>query len=385
MKKKIAVISPDSFLETSYHNLTLPERRVYQISKLLSAVDDFEITVLVPTKKDKVVASILDDDEKIKKDTYSFSAAYFSWSEELDRKLLRYDFVIIQTATGVGFQNCAVLPKKINVIVDAWIPMITQYPVDLLNKHRIQRRFSWDTFLPQYQKLLERANCILCANDKQRYFYEGQFFMIEKLGWDAFKFSPIHKIPYSMVDNTPIRKYSSDKKKIIWFGDIHQYDALAELITAIKGTDIFLDVVYRTNNVDNQKNRYSLSNLASLLNDNVRMINANDPINFDEYYAGVYINNNWLEDGYSNNSDIFELLFRGIPVYTNNYFELHQEYPYLINNGVFYTPDVNTTIEHITDGTASFSNKAIISLREQHAPIKIAQTLINYIRAFKNE
>jgi len=228
MKKKIAVISPDSFLETSYHNLTLPERRVYQISKLLSAVDDFEITVLVPTKKDKVVASILDDDEKIKKDTYSFSAAYFSWSEELDRKLLRYDFVIIQTATGVGFQNCAVLPKKINVIVDAWIPMITQYPVDLLNKHRIQRRFSWDTFLPQYQKLLERANCILCANDKQRYFYEGQFFMIEKLGWDAFKFSPIHKIPYSMVDNTPIRKYSSDKKKIIWFGDIHQYDALAE-------------------------------------------------------------------------------------------------------------------------------------------------------------
>ena len=349
---------------------------------MLSSFDDFEITVLVPTKKDRSKKGFDFNDPKIHEDSYSFSAAHYSWSEELDRKLLKYDFVIVQTAIGVGFKNCGVLPKKINVIVDAWIPMITQYPVDLLNKHRIQRRFSWDTFLPQYQKLLQRANCILCANDKQRYFYEGQFFMIEKLGWDAFKFSPIHKIPYSMVDNTPIRKYSSDKKKIIWFGDIHQYDALAELITAIKGTDIFLDVVYRTNNVDNQKNRYSLSNLASLLNDNVRMINANDPINFDEYYAGVYINNNWLEDGYSNNSDIFELLFRGIPVYTNNYFELHQEYPYLINNGVYYTPDVTTTIEYITDGTASFSNKAIQSIREQHAPDKIAQTLINYIRTF---
>ena len=382
MKKRIAVLSPDSFLEKSYHNLTLPERRVYQISKLLSSFDDFDVTVLVPTKKDKDIESFNFNDPNIYEGTYSFSAAYYSWSEELDRKLLKYDFVIIQTATGVGFQNCSVLPKKINVIVDAWIPMITQYPVDLLNKHRIKRRFSWETFLPQYQKLLQRANCLLCANDKQRSFYEGQFFMIEKLGWDAFKFSPIHKIPYSVVEDTPIREVSSDRKKIIWFGDIHQYEALAELIKAINGTDITLDIIYRTNNVDIQKNRYSLTNIASILNDNVNMINANEEINFNEYYAGVYINNNWLEDNYSNNSDIFELLFRGIPVYTNNYFELHQEYPYLINNGVYYTPDVTTMIKYLNANTASFSKKAIQDIREQHAPDKIAQTLINYIRAF---
>lgn len=381
MKKKIAVISPDAFIGKSYYNLTLASKRALQLSNLLSQVENFEVTLLSPLRKDQEIQYPFNN-EKLNFDYYSFSAAFYSWSEELDKKLLKYDFIIIQASTGVGFQNCTVLPKKINVIVDAWLPMVAQYPVDLLIKHRIKRRFTWDTFLPQYKSLLQRANCVLCANEKQRHFYEGQFFMIEKLGWDAFKFSPIHKVPYIFNTESPMETTTSPKDKIVWYGDIHQFDSLVDFIKVIKNTGIKLDIIYRTNDVDSQKNKYSLLNLMPFLNENIVLKDADNVIDFSKYYLGVYLNNNWLEDTYSNNCDVFELLFKGIPVVTNNYLELYQEYPYLINNGIFYTPDAQSVLSFIEDKTFTYSQKAMKSLREYHSSDNAATSLINYIKVF---
>ena len=207
--------------------------------------------------------------------------------------------------------------------------------------------------------------------------------MIDKLGWDAFKFSPIHKIPYIVNNDTPICKNTKLKNKIIWYGDIHQCDFLIELIKSLDSIDVQLDIVYRSNDSDSLKNRYSLHNLAPFLSDKINLVDACTPINFDEYFTGIYINNNWIEDTYSNNCDIFELLFRGIPVITNNYFELHQEYPYLINNGVFFATDIPTVINYITtQQNISFSNKSVKSLRSKHSAENVSSPLINYLRTF---
>lgn len=168
----------------------------------------------------------------------------------------------------------------------------------------------------------------------------------------------------------------------MWYGDIHQFDALVDFIKVIKNTNIKLDIIYRTNDVDSQKNKYSLLNLAPFLNEKIVLKDANSIIDFSKYYLGVYLNNNWLEDAYSNNCDIFELLFKGVPVVTNNYLELYQEYPYLINNGIFYTPDAQSVLSFIEDKAFTYSQKAIKSLREYHSSDNAATSLINYIKVF---
>jgi hypothetical protein len=361
-------------------SLSIVAKRSLKFVEYLSKEKDLDIILLMPSKE-----GCRDLIYSYKVDFYSFSAAYYDWSEELDNKLMTFDFVIVQTESGAGFNNCSVLPRKVNVIVDGWIPMVAKLPVKLLTKHKIQRKFYWEKFMPQYQNLLKRSNCLLCANDKQRYFYEGQFFMIGKLGWNAFKFSPIHKIPFGCDFTSKMEMRSKDKIKLLWYGDVNHYQIIEELIDFIAKKPRFeLDILSTT------KEKSLVSRVEYKIKDivNVKMITAEKNIEgmFGKYTAGIYIANNWIDDEYTYNNNMMEMLSHGLPVITKDTVDKFTEYNSVINDGLYILSNIND-LNNISTGTLSikFSGKAFDDLKKALSWGTAIKPLVNYIKEFSNE
>jgi hypothetical protein len=310
-------------------------KRAWKIAEVLSKEADFEVTVLVPNLNYPGDEWI--DTEKLfcAVEPYNFKAALWGWSEELDKRLMKSDFVIVQTATGAGFLNCSVLPGHVNVIVDGFVPIFAELPGALLGKSSVSRQITWNDFKTQYTNLLLRANCVLYATDRQYYYYEGQFFAINKLNWKAFKFSPLLKVPLG-VDPVPrVSKTNSDKLRILWYGPSYPWykpEKLLDIAPFLPNTEI--DFVGMSHpRYKNAYNKFFKKFFESTSDKpNVRVVEnfCDTPADlYKNYDAGIVLARDWLEEKYAVRGRVLDMLSHGLPVIMNKGNSLFMEMNYL--------------------------------------------------------
>jgi len=310
--------------------------RIWKIAYSLSKLDFLDIVVLVPNLNYPGEDYIDIDKLPFKVESYNYKAALWNWSEELDRKLKDKNFVIIQSATGVGFMNCAVLPGEVNVIVDGYVPIFAELPCALLGKSSIYRKILWNTFTEQYLSLLLRANCVLYANDRQYYYYEGQFFAIKKLDWKAFKFSPLLKVPLG-IDVLPMveKKQTTDKLRLLWYGPLYPWYQPEKVIDAVMSlSNVTLDFVgikhpryQATYNKFFKRNIESLKGTPNITIEEEYCSSVRDL--YARYDAGIVLARDWLEEKYSIRGRVLDMLSNGLPVIMNDGNSLFNELYYL--------------------------------------------------------
>lgn len=310
-------------------NATSQGNRTWAFANILSK--NFEVTVLIPDINYPGKENI--DFEKIpfKIASFNYESARLNWSEELDRKLLQSDFVIIQTIDGAGFKNCSVLPGNIHVIVDGYSPLLTQIPIQNLYMHRIQKKIIWDKLISDYTDLLIRSNCVLYSTNSQREYYEGQFFIIGKLGWKAFKFSTLLKIPNGIIIRDKVVKKENKDINLLWFGSIYPW----------YNPEILLDIVGGQSNINidfygikhPRFNKYYKNfiekyekNIDNFHNINIYENYINN-IDISKYDAAISISNEWVENNYTVRYRLLEMLSHGLPIITNT--PIKNEIPFL--------------------------------------------------------
>ena len=331
MKKSIIFISPDTiplpikdnapeYINENDKTFCLKDKctkatglgtRVWKLAECIAKDDDCDITVLVPNLNYPEKDYIDEDQLPFKVEPYNYKAALWDWSEELDRKLKDVDFVIIQTASGVGFKNCSVLPSTVNVIVDGFVPLFAELPCTLLGQSNISRKIFWDRFSDQYLNLILRANCILYANDRQYYYYEGQFFAINKLDWRAFKFSPLLKVPFGIDIVDKVERHKSKKLKLLWYGPAYPWykpEKLLDVAANLNNTviDFFCIKHPRYSNVYNNFFKKFFDAHEGLRNINIIDDFCNNPFDlYKDYDAGIILARDWLEEKYSSRVSIY--------------------------------------------------------------------------------
>jgi hypothetical protein len=410
--KKIAIISPDAVklpllpsapkykIENDKKYLTVDKCcrpaalgiRAQRFAEYLADVPDCDVTLFIPNLNHPGDGMIDVKKLKYKISTYNWEQSLWQWSEELDRKLQSYDFVIIQTTAGAGFVNCTVLPSTTNVIVDAWIPFLPEFSVSLLsNKKRVYRKIMWERALPQYESLIRRSNCVICANDRQKSLYEGMFFSIGKLNWRAYKFSPILKIPMGMDSRDKIQQIKkSHKMKLLWYGPIYPwYDPITLIEAVKKNNNIALDFVGvshpRFKNLYNTYYKDLLDKYSDVIS--IDETYYDDPTKvFVNYDAGITISKQWVEEYYSHRCRIIDMVSSGLPVITNKGNPIYDENDCLKTAiHAISTIKIEKELENIYNNRDSLliSKEDFDTYKEKFKWENVLSPLIEYIDYFK--
>jgi hypothetical protein len=416
--KKIAIIAPETVplpLKENYPPImlegnkefdtkdkclraTAPGKRSWKFAENLSKCKDFDVTLFVPNLNMPDAQYI--DFDKINFDlkSYSFKAANWEWSEELDKRLIEYDFVIIQLTTGTGFQNCAVLPKEVNVIVDGWIPFPAELPCAILHYNRIYRKIFWSQkFIPQYQNLLRRANCVLYASDRQNYYYEGQFFMIQKLDWSSFKFSPLLKVPQGIDINNKIEKKptNSDKLKLLWFGSAYPWYNSNTVIEKLKNNlDVDIDFVgvehprfKKVYDVDFKRSFEYAKKRTSNIKVVEHYCDTGEDL-FPNYDAGIVLAQNWLEEKYAYRCRILDMVSYGFPVIINEGNTLYDELPFM--RPALHPVSSETLVDDLIKikekkEQLEITNEELVEIQKNMNWETVLTPLVNYIERFGHD
>lgn len=411
MKKSIILISPDTVplplketapekitengqtysLKDKCFRVTGLGKRVWRLAEALATTNEFDITVLVPNLNYPGKEHI--DGEKLlfNVEPYNFKASAWDWSEELDRRLKGVNFVIVQTAAGVGFKNCSVLPSSVNVISDGFVPIFAELPCTLLGQSSISRKVFWDKFSDQYLKLLLRSNCVLYANDRQYYYYEGQFFAINKLDWKAFKFSPLLKVPLGIDIVDKAKRPKGSKLKLLWYGPVYPWYKPEKILDAAANlTNTTIDFIgIKHPRYMNSYNKFFKKFFdAAEGSRNINVIEDvcdNHYTLYEKYDAGVVLARDWLEEKYSSRGRVLDMLSHGLPVLLNKGNSFFNELSYLSDS---LYPITSRTIRK--DLTTLEENKSILTVSDKsHELLQknlawsvVAEPLIDYIRNF---
>jgi len=411
MKKSVIFISPDTLplpikdtapetiiennksfsLKDKCYRTTGLGKRIWRLAEVLAKTDEFNITILVPNLNYPGREYIDEDKLLFNIEPYNFKAAVWNWSEELDRRIKDTNFVIVQTATGVGFKNCSVLPNSVNVIADGFVPLFAELPCTLLGQSNISRKIYWDRFTNQYLDLLLRSNCVLYANDRQYYYYEGQFFAINKLDWKAFKFSPLLKVPCGIDIVDKIEKPKEKKFKLLWYGPVYPWykpEKVLDVAAYLNNTTIdFVGIKHPR--YTNSYNKFFKKFFDA--NDNLKNINiieefCDNPAKlYERYDAGIILAREWLEEKYSSRGRILDMLSHGLPVILNKGNSFFNELSYLPDS--IYSTTSRTLRKDLTNFEEN-KNNLIVSdyshelLQKKLAWSVVAEPLIDYIRNF---
>lgn len=312
--------------------------RSWKFAEILSK--SFDVTLLVPDIYFPEESFIDKTSISFKIDPYNFRTSSWNWTQELDRKLKKADFVIMQPTSGsgvsgAGIQNCAVLPSSVNLIVDGWEVLPLELPGYLLTQSKICRKVSWQKAILQYSDLLKRANCLLVANDRQQYFYEGLFYGIDKHNYSSFQFSPILKVPYGVEKNACTRDKLPDGLKILWVGPIYPWDCpedfIKELAEFNKVTvDFYAPKHPRQSKVYNTYFKPFFDRLDDI--SNMSIITAEETelksiaSNYD--FAAI-LSRSWISEGYLHKAKLIEALSYKLPAITNSNDPLLDEFDFL--------------------------------------------------------
>ena len=407
--KSIAIISPDTvplllkenhpkniFVEGKSFDIkdkctraTSLGTRAWNFALNLSKDKDLEIILYVPDinypGKDNIDFSNINFDIQ----PYNLKSATWNWSEELDRKLKGCNFVIVQSATGVGFINASVLPSSVNVILDGYVPILVELPCSLIGYSNIYKKVFWNRFFNQYKDLLTRANCILYANDRQLPYYEGQLFSLGKLDWSTYQFAPLLKVPYG-VDIVENRrpKIESDKLKLLWYGPIYPWYYPEKLLEDIYDLDnVTIDfVAVKHPRWNRSYNTYFKKFFDSNENKNINIIEeyCDDKLDiYNQYDAGIVLSREWLEERYSVRGRIWDMVSRGLPVFTNRKNIIFHELENV--KDTIYPISVTSLVDdlkNIKRENIKVSKESLYHIQEHMNWEKVTAPLLDYIKNF---
>lgn len=311
--------------------------RSWKFAEILS--EKFNVTLLVPDicLPDKIKEILDYSNIKFEIGSYNYRVSSWNWTQELDRKLKKADFVIIQSNSGSGIQNCSVLPSNVNLIVDGYNILPQELSGKLLTHSMISRKVFWQKAILLYNDLITRTNCLLVANDKQRYFYEGLFYGIGKLNYSTFQFSPVLKVPYGVdiCSNKFEKPHTSNSLKLLWYGTACPWECPEFLIKELANFDtISIDFVNikhpRQPKVFNGYFKAFFDNIPNISN-----IQVIDSLDFNlktankEYDFGVCLTRNWIYESYVHKTRALDMLANKLPVLVNINDNLHTEVEFL--------------------------------------------------------
>jgi hypothetical protein len=411
MKKSIIFISPDTLplpikdvapetiiennqtysLKDKCSRVTGLGKRIWKLAEVLAKTDEFNITILVPNINYPGKEYIDETKLLFKIEPYNLKAALWDWSEELDRRIKDANFVIVQTATGIGFKNCSVLPNTVNVIADGFVPIFAELPCSLLGQSNISRKMSWDKFTDQYLNLLLRANCVLYANDRQYYYYEGQFFAINKLDWKAFKFSPLLKVPLGIDIIDKVARPKDKKLKLLWYGPVYPWykpEKILDVAAHLNNTTIdFIGIKHPryTSSYNKFFKKFFDANETSKNINIVEEFCDNLPKLYESYDAGIVLAREWLEEKYSSRGRILDMLSNGLPVLLNKGNSFFNELSYLQDS--IYPITSRTLMKDLSEfelnkGVLAVSDRSFELLQKNLSWSVVAEPLVDYIRNF---
>lgn len=358
--------------------------RFWEITNFLHN-ENFQVTLFIPDINFPNEDDIDKENLPFKIAKYSYNAAKDSWSEELDRKLLKFDFVILSTTNNVGFKNCSMLPSKIHVIVDGYDVSLTKYSLSTTTKIRVQKKVYWESFIDSYKELLLRSNCVLYSNNQQKSFYEGFFYSIDKLNWRAYKFSTLLKIPSGVYTNNTINE-KSDESKLLWFGNIYPWYSPYNLLEVTNKLNIKIDFVgIKSSHIDFYGKKfidYYNKNIDVYKNVSVipHYINLNEHLKNNKYTAGVVITENFIENDYASRYRILTMLSHKIPVVADT--NIMDEYKEI--NKSFIKVNTDYDLLEALDNI-SYPNKEFTDFISNNKWSNILKPLKNYISNFSEK
>jgi len=410
--KKICVVSPStvplpikdsylstlegsqktSFLETFCH-ATSHGLRPWHIANVLSRVKGLDVTLFVPDIFFPESEAVDQTKLPFQLQIYNLKAAKGIWSEELDRKFKKFDFVILPTIDLIGTLNGAVLSYDTNLIVDGWNFTPSEEPCNLLGHNRTYKKVIWDRFIQQYVPLLKRANCILYATDSQRFGYEGQFFMIEKQDWKAFQFSTLLKVPYGVDAITPVDRgkvLSSTALNLVWFGEIKPWH-YPEVLFSIDSKDLKSTYIHFLHAFTSRNKKsystYFYKYFESIESSNNFVVENNyvsDLFNmFTGFDASIVLTKPWIINNYSIHSRILTSLSYGVPVICNVGIQFVKELKtfakdYIIECTYDDLPTVFTNLRDLKS-SLTYDAKQLTFLQKELSWTKVCEPLITYI------
>lgn len=358
MKKTIVIIASDkvdlpvkgaTLVETpTYANYEhISGRRSLEFAKGLS--EHFDVILLIPDIYTNTQIDIDYSQLPFAVDTYNFRVASWNWSQELDRKLKKAHFVIIQANSGAGLQNCAVLPSNVNLVVDGWSVLPLELPGQLLTHSKISRKVFWKKAIDQYHEVITRANCLLVANQRQFHYYEGLFYGINKHNYNSFQFSPILKVPFG-IDQ--IHKKSTQQSKdlrLLWVGPIQSWDYPEILLKEFSNHDdiliTFADIKSSTHSkVFNTYFKTFFDRIDEISNMSITSMKS---IDLQDYDFIIHLTRNWIISSYLHKVSILDSISYGCPVITNAEDCLYDEITFLRNS--MYVVDNDLIAAQIQD------------------------------------
>jgi hypothetical protein len=397
--KKIAIISPDTiplpFLENCPTSIldkcakaTALGYRVHHLA--IELCKNFDVTILIPDLNYPLGHEDKLDINKIKYqiDVYDFNDCIFKSSPLLAEQLKKFDTVIIELASGAGFVDVAQLPKSIQVIIDGWVPLLVEYPSALSHyMDNEEKKKKWALFLDCYSKLLNRADLVLYANERQKHFYQGQSFILGLHNYRNLDNSKLLKVPYGVEKKEKILPKRNTKLKLLWYGAFYPWYNPELLISELynhPNIDIhffgtkhprykrYYESKFNTNYIESATNfsiieNYSLENPSSL---------------FSEYDACILISKNWVEDTYSCRVRFFDILSYGMPLIIN------KGNPIVEELGNLQTIITSIETEHIKENLEvisnhkdllSFSDGKLREFQEKFSWGKVISPLVTWI------
>jgi len=349
MKKTISIVAPDT-VPLPIRNEVLQGLDSTEKANFLSKYCDastygirswkfaeelakhFDVTLLIPDCYYPEQSCIDTSNIKFEIESYNYRIAAWNWSQELDRKLKKANFVITQTSSGSGIQNCAVLPSTVNLIVDGWSVLPLELSGQLLTHSKISRKVFWKRAMTQYSEIVTRANCLLIANEKQLHFYEGFFYGIDKHNYNSFQFSPILKVPCGVEQTTKTRTIQdSTDLRLLWLGPIQSWDYPELLLKeVINYDDIAVDFVNirhaRQPKVFNTYFKPYFERIDDI--SNMSVLKSNEP-DLNSYDFVISLCRNWILSSYIHKSWLLDVIEQGVPVVTNSEDALYHEVDFL--------------------------------------------------------
>ena len=356
--KKVCIISPDTITlplckdtpetivqdNTTYLlrdkcvKSTAIGKRAEYFAKFLAQTNN--VTVLIPDIN--FPDSDFIDKSKLTFETASYCYTEVQWkfSDKLFEKLIEYDIVILQTTAGIGFDVVAKLPKNIFVIVDAWVPLIVEFPAAMSYHENQEAKIkAWNILRDQYSKLLKRADLILFANDRQKCFYEGQLYLLDALSVNDLDYNnkKLLRVPYGIEKNKSVVRKKHDGLKLLWYGAFYPWYDPMLLINTVKNhprisVDFFGAKHPRYTNYF--KTQFNLKEIESYKNIHlIEEYSLEDPTNlFSEYDACIMLSKNWIENKYSHRVRVLEVLSRNMPLIINKGSSLLEDLSFLAQN-----------------------------------------------------
>jgi hypothetical protein len=366
--------------------------RVWNIAKQLSA-NGLKVTVLIPKHRLPPTCEFIDM-EKIPFaiEVYDSSKTTFQYSDDFQKQLSQFTTVIVQPG-GIALWNCIYLPSNIQLILDGYIPILSEQPNWLTTAatgyQENTRQFVYDRFIDIHTKLMKRIDAVIYANENQACYYEGQLLLLGRVNLNVSQIAiPMIKLPMG-VDSVNVIKKKKEKDgtlRLLWYGGAYPwFDPEYILDTLGNQPNIFVDFcgLKHPRFVSSDVCADSAeSKIAGY--DNMKVLEMDyieDPSElFSQYDAGIVMAKETPEQHYAHRSRILEMVRYGLPVITDEVCDFANEFclqnVYTIPRSTFLN-DMNT----LSKSGLSFDNADIKTIKDSLTWPATTKMLINYLKA----